>query len=147
MQPGVHLPEIMPVYCYMKLCINSVFSTHAESTSAKDELRLTNARITNAVKCVPPQNKPTPTEIRTCNQYLQKELASVTADNVVLALGRIAHEAVLRALGIKLKEYPFAHAAVHIIPDKFILIDSYHCSRYNTQTRRLTTAQFEAVFR
>lgn len=122
------------------------FSTQAESTSAKDNLKLINARITNAVKCVPPQNKPTPAEIRTCNQYLQQELMSITSEHVVLALGRIAHEAILRALNIRLKEFPFAHAANYVIPGKFTLIDSYHCSRYNTQTRRLTAAQFEAVF-
>ena len=122
------------------------FSTRPESTHANDDLKLVNTRITNAVKCVPPQNKPTPAEIRTCNRYLQQELASIADGNIVLALGRIAHEAVLRALGIKLKEFPFAHAAEHLIPEKFTLIDSYHCSRYNTQTRRLTTAQFESVF-
>lgn len=122
------------------------FSSLPESTSAKDKLKLLNARITNAVKCVPPQNKPTPAEIRTCNQYLQTELKTVAQDNIVLALGRIAHESILRALDIRLKEFPFGHCAVHAIPDQFTLIDSYHCSRYNTQTRRLTVDQFEAVF-
>lgn len=122
------------------------FSTHPESTSANDRLQLKNARITNAVKCVPPQNKPTPAEIRTCNQYLQAELQQVQAGQVVLALGRIAHEAVLRALDIRLKEFPFGHGAIHAIPGCFTMVDSYHCSRYNTQTRRLTVEQFEAVF-
>ena len=122
------------------------FSTQAESISSDDDLRLKNARITNAVKCVPPQNKPTPAEIRTCNQYLQAELQQVKPHQVVLALGRIAHEAVLRALNIRLKDYPFSHGAVHKIPDQFTVVDSYHCSRYNTQTRRLTVEQFEAVF-
>ncbi len=122
------------------------FSTQPESTSADDNLQLNNARITNAVKCVPPQNKPTPAEIRTCNQYLQTELQQVKPDQVVLALGRIAHEAVLRGLNLRLKDYSFGHGAVHAIPEQFTLVDSYHCSRYNTQTRRLTVEQFEAVF-
>lgn len=122
------------------------FSNQPESKSAKDKLKLVNARITNAVKCVPPQNKPTPAEIRTCNQYLQGELQQVKQNNVVLALGRIAHEAVLRALEMRLKDFPFGHGAVHAIPDQFTMVDSYHCSRYNTQTRRLTVEQFEAVF-
>ena len=122
------------------------FSTHSKSTSVDDDLQLKNARITNAVKCVPPQNKPTPAEIRTCNQYLQNELKPLSAEHVVLALGRIAHEAVLRGLGLRLKDYPFGHGAVHSIPEQFTLVDSYHCSRYNTQTRRLTVKQFEAVF-
>jgi uracil-DNA glycosylase family 4 len=122
------------------------FSTLPESTHLKDGLKLINARITNAVKCVPPQNKPTTMEVKTCNQYLQQELFALTNDTVVLALGRIAHESILRALSIRLKEYSFAHAAIHEIPDHFTLVDSYHCSRYNTQTRRLTVEQFEHVF-
>ena len=122
------------------------FSTLPKSTSAKDDLKLINTRITNAVKCVPPQNKPTPAEIRTCNHYLRNEIDSLTSETVVLALGRIAHEAVLRALDLRLKDFPFTHAASHAIPERFTLIDSYHCSRYNTQTRRLTVPQFEAVF-
>ena len=122
------------------------FSTLPESISAQDDLKLINARITNAVKCVPPQNKPTPAEIRTCNQYLKNEIETLSSETVVLALGRIAHESVLRALELRLKDYPFAHAAVHAIPGQFTLVDSYHCSRYNTQTRRLTVPQFEAVF-
>ena len=122
------------------------FSTAAESKHVDDGLELVNARITNAVKCVPPQNKPTPAEIRTCNQYLQQELKSIPSNTVVLALGRIAHEATLRALGLRLKDYPFGHEAMHEIPDHFTLVDSYHCSRYNTQTRRLTVEQFENVF-
>ncbi len=122
------------------------FSTKPESTSASDDLKLINARITNAVKCVPPQNKPTPAEIKNCNRYLLQELKTIKPGNIVLALGRIAHEAVLRAVEIRLKEFRFAHAAVHSIPDRFTLVDSYHCSRYNTQTRRLTVSQFEAVF-
>ena len=122
------------------------FSSASESVSVDDGLQLTNARITNAVKCVPPQNKPTPAEIKTCNQYIQQELLALSQNHIVLALGRIAHETTLRSLGLRLKDYPFGHGAVHELPDQFTLVDSYHCSRYNTSTKRLTVEQFEAVF-
>lgn len=110
-----------------------------------DGLHLTGCRITNAVKCLPPANKPNPDEIKRCNQYLAAELAA-WPPRAVLALGRIAHDAVLMALGHKLSAYRFAHHAVHDLPNGMRLYDSYHCSRYNTQTRRLTTEMFEAVF-
>lgn len=122
------------------------FSSASESVSVDDGLQLTDARITNAVKCVPPQNKPTPAEIKTCNQYIQQELLALSQNHIVLALGRIAHETTLRSLGLRLKDYPFGHGAVHELPDQFTLVDSYHCSRYNTSTKRLTVEQFEAVF-
>ncbi|HEC20392.1 MAG TPA: uracil-DNA glycosylase [Gammaproteobacteria bacterium] len=122
------------------------FSTAPVSESADDGLRLKNCRITNAVKCLPPQNKPTGEEIRTCNAYLKAELASLRPGACVLALGTIAHGAVLRALGLKLKDYPFGHNQLHALPDGLSLLDSYHCSRYNTQTRRLTPEMFQAVF-
>lgn len=122
------------------------FSSAPESKHVKDGLQLINARITNAVKCVPPQNKPTPAEIKTCNQYIQQELLSLSSDHIVLALGRIAHETTLRSLGLRLKDFPFVHGVVHQLPDQFTLVDSYHCSRYNTSTKRLTVDQFEAVF-
>ena len=122
------------------------WSNQAKSEHSKDSLKLKKARITNAVKCVPPQNKPTPAEIRTCNQYLRSELNALKPGTAILALGRIAHEAVLRAFEIKLKEFPFAHAAQHQLDNRLTLVDSYHCSRYNTQTRRLTVDQFEDVF-
>ena len=122
------------------------FSSASESVSVDDGLQLTNARITNAVKCVPPLNKPTPAEIKTCNQYIQQELLALSQNHIVLALGRIAHETTLRSLGLRLKDYPFGHGAVHELPDQFTLVDSYHCSRYNTSTKRLTVEQFEAVF-
>jgi uracil-DNA glycosylase len=115
------------------------------SRSADDELRLLDARITNAVKCLPPENKPLPAEIKTCNQYLSAELAQSKAARVVLALGTIAHLSVLRAHGLAPGKYKFAHAAEHDLGEGRVLIDSYHCSRYNTQTRRLTTPMFEAV--
>jgi uracil-DNA glycosylase family 4 len=116
-----------------------------ESKSADDGLELRNARIVNAVKCVPPANKPLPEEIRCCNAYLKEELAALSAVRVYLALGRIAHEAVLMTRGLKRGNYPFAHGREHALDEASWLIDSYHCSRYNTQTRRLTTQMFRDV--
>jgi uracil-DNA glycosylase family 4 len=123
------------------------YASAPESVAANDGLTLTGCRITNAVKCLPPANKPEPAEIRACNGFLAAELAALPDEATILALGRIAHEAVLRALGHKLKDYPFAHGSDHRLPDCRRLVSSYHCSRYNTQTRRLTPAMFEAVFR
>ncbi len=122
------------------------FSTQAISTGVDDGLRLVGARITNAVKCLPPRNKPLPAEIRTCNTYLFAELASLPDGAAILALGRIAHEATLRALGLRLSDHPFTHGGHHALNRGARLFDSYHCSRYNTNTRRLTTAMFESVF-
>ena len=122
------------------------FSTRPVSENAGDRLELRNCRITNAVKCLPPANKPTVEEIKNCNTYLHNELAVLRVDSVVLALGRIAHDAVLRALGVKLSHYAFAHGTLYRIKGRWNLLDSYHCSRYNTQTGRLTRKQFEAVF-
>lgn len=116
------------------------------STAADDPLRLLNCRITNAVKCVPPENKPTPEEIKTCNRFLAAELQSFRDDVTILALGQIAHQAVLSALMRKRSAFAFAHGAVHDLGEGKTLIDSYHCSRYNTQTGRLTQAMFEQVF-
>lgn len=116
------------------------------SVSADDGLQLTGCRITNAVKCLPPANKPETAEIKTCNGYLAAELAALPVSTAVLALGKIAHDAVLRALGLKQKDYPFAHAADYTLPGGRRLVASYHCSRYNTQTRRLTPEMFHAVF-
>ncbi|HMB72644.1 MAG TPA: uracil-DNA glycosylase [Gammaproteobacteria bacterium] len=121
-------------------------ATAHESTSADDGLRLIDCRITNAVKCLPPQNKPTTAEADTCNDFLRAELAG-SAAAVVLALGSIAHRAVLRALGLRLSQWPFGHGARHEIHTRRVLIDSYHCSRYNTQTRRLTEAMFLDVLK
>jgi uracil-DNA glycosylase family 4 len=121
------------------------FSNQPESTAADDELVLNNCRITNAVKCLPPQNKPTTQEIKQCNDFLHEELTGMHAGSVVLALGKIAHDAVLRSLCLPLSKYRFAHAAEHSL-EPFTLLDSYHCSRYNTQTRRLTNDMFRAVF-
>jgi len=115
------------------------------SVSRDDGLALRRCRITNAVKCVPPANKPTPAEIATCNDFLRAELDALDPGTVVLALGAIAHAALLRARGLRAAAYRFGHAAEHRLPDGRRLIDSYHCSRYNTQTRRLTPEMFRAV--
>jgi uracil-DNA glycosylase family 4 len=122
------------------------FSTKPESLSASDGLRLIDCRITNAVKCLPPQNKPLGSEINTCNQFLTEELKTLPEGGVIIALGLVAHNAVLKAMGLKLSAYKFAHLAQHKMPGKIELLDSYHCSRYNTQTRRLTPEMFQAVF-
>jgi uracil-DNA glycosylase family 4 len=122
------------------------FGTQPESVSAEDDLRLVNCRITNSVKCLPPDNKPVGSEIVTCNRYLAAELELVRPKSVVLALGGIAHRAVVRALGKRQADYRFAHAAEHAIDDRFPLLDSYHCSRYNTNTGRLTPEMFRRVF-
>ncbi len=123
------------------------FADRPASVSRHDGLTLTDCRITNAVKCLPPENRPSPAEIRTCNRFLAAELASSPDVRVVLALGQVAHQAVLMALGLKRNAFPFGHGACHVLPDGRLLFDSYHCSRYNTQTRRLTTAEFHDVFR
>lgn len=111
-----------------------------------DDLSLINCRITNAVKCLPPQNKPVGSEINTCNQWLTQELKQLPENFIIIALGAIAHKAVIKALALKQSDYKFAHAAEHKV-NHGRLIDSYHCSRYNTQTRRLTLEMFEVVFK
>lgn len=121
-------------------------ASQARSDSARDALTLRGVRITNAVKCVPPENKPETREIKRCNAYLKAELAALPSGTAILALGLIAHKAVLMALGLKATAYPFAHDARHDLPGGLKLYDSYHCSRYNTQTRRLTPEMFRAVF-
>jgi uracil-DNA glycosylase family 4 len=120
-------------------------ASQAVSESAKDRLELNGVRITNAVKCLPPQNKPTTAEANTCRPFLQDELSALTSVRVILALGTIAHRAVVLAAGARVGDLPFAHAAEHELPDGRWLIDSYHCSRYNTQTRRLSAAMFVEV--
>lgn len=120
------------------------FSTAPVSRSVDDGLKLINCRITNAVKCLPPQNKPESSEINTCNTYLKTELQALQPGSVLLALGNIAHVAVIKALGLKLSQYKFGHGAEHVLPN-LTLVDSYHCSRYNTQTRRLTADMFMSV--
>ena len=120
-------------------------ATASESVSVDDGLELRNARITNAVKCVPPENKPLPDEIKRCNGYLATELAELKSVRVIFALGRIAHDGVLVALGLKRSKFAFGHGAEHALDDKRVLVDSYHCSRYNTSTRVLTPEMFRKV--
>jgi len=122
------------------------FSSQPVSVSNDDPLELYDCRITNSVKCLPPDNKPVGSEIKTCNGYLAREFELLPAPTVVLALGGIAHRAVLQALGLRQAAYRFGHAAEHEIEGRFLLLDSYHCSRYNTNTGRLTQAMFESVF-
>ncbi|SFM29646.1 uracil-DNA glycosylase, family 4 [Ectothiorhodospira mobilis] len=121
-------------------------SNRPEVSGAEDGLVLQGCRITNAVKCLPPENRPTTAEIRQCNGYLAAELAALPERPLVLALGTVAHQAVLRARGLTLSAHPFAHGRVHELPGGFTLVDCYHCSRYNTQTGRLTPEMFRAVF-
>ena len=127
------------------------FASHDGSDDPRDGLLLTGCRVTNAVKCLPPQNKPEPAEVRRCNGFLAAELAEARP-RAVLALGTVAHRAVLMALGLRAREYPFRHQAGYDLPPGAKvragarLFSSYHCSRYNTNTRRLSTEMFEAVF-
>lgn len=122
------------------------FAEGAYGKRAGDGLVLTEARICNAVRCVPPENRPTPAEVATCNRFLAAELAAMPRLRVVLALGAVAHLAVLRALGLRQASFRFAHGAIHALADGRLLADSYHCSRYNTNTGRLTEAMFFRVF-
>jgi uracil-DNA glycosylase family 4 len=115
------------------------------ATSARDGLKLKDCRITNAVKCLPPANRPLPAEVRRCNGYLSAEIEALPEKAAILALGLIAHGAVLMALGLKRSRYLFRHGARHALPGGLVLYDSYHCSRYNTQTRRLTPEMFRSV--
>jgi uracil-DNA glycosylase family 4 len=118
------------------------FATRAESVSRRDGLRLLDCRITNAVKCLPPGNRPTPDEVRRCNRYVAAELAALPPRGVILALGAIAHGAVIRALALRPGKFRFSHGAEHALADGRVLLDSYHCSRLNTNTGRLTPAMF-----
>jgi uracil-DNA glycosylase family 4 len=122
------------------------FASQPEGAERDDGLALVDCRITNAVKCLPPDNKPAPAEIRTCNDYLAADLAALPPGGAILALGRIAHDATLRALGRKPSAHAFAHGARHPLERGGALFDSYHCSRYNTNTGRLTATMFRAVF-
>ncbi len=110
-----------------------------------DGLTLLDCRVTNAVRCVPPENKPLPTEVAACRDFLVAEIAGMTNLAAILALGMVAHQAVLATLGLRRAAHGFAHSGWHDLPNGLILADSYHCSRYNTNTGRLTTAMFESV--
>jgi uracil-DNA glycosylase family 4 len=121
------------------------YASQPQGAAAGDGLVLRGCRITNAVKCLPPDNKPVGAEINTCNTFLANELATLPAGSIVLALGGIAHRAIVKAVGARQADYKFAHATLHDLPD-FQVLDSYHCSRYNTNTGRLTEAMFDAIF-
>lgn len=124
-------------------------STKDKSISSEDGLTLINCRITNAVKCLPPQNKPVANEINACNKYLAVELASLSENAVIVALGSIAHKAVIKAFSLKQTDYKFSHSSEYIINNNssnYTLLSSYHCSRYNTQTKRLTEKMFNLIF-
>ncbi|MCP4000395.1 MAG: uracil-DNA glycosylase [Gammaproteobacteria bacterium] len=122
------------------------FSNQPDGVAIDDGLILTNCRITNAVRCLPPQNKVIAAEVNNCNTYLLDELTSLTPGSVVLAVGGTAHNAILKALGLKKSAYKFSHGSQFDIPNKLTLLSSYHCSRYNTNTKRLTTEMFNHVF-
>jgi uracil-DNA glycosylase family 4 len=136
------------------------FATGTYGSRPDDGLKLVNCMITNAVRCVPPQNKPTPAEIRTCRPYFISRMRALPRLRILLALGRIAHDQVLAAMDLKKAAYPFAHGRCHMLatpeldaagqpsPDapQLLMFDSFHCSRYNTNTGRLTPAMFSQVF-
>jgi len=122
------------------------FSNKSESVSKTDGLTLIDVRITNAVRCLPPQNKPNGEEVENCNHFLLEEINRVKKSGVILALGGLAHRACLRALELKQALFPFGHESLHQLPNGLSLLSSYHCSRYNTQTKRLTESMFHAVF-
>ncbi len=119
----------------------------AYGAEATDDLLLTGCRISNAVRCVPPANRPLPAEALSCNPFLQAEIAAMAGLRAILALGVLSHAAVLRAVGLPGARLPFRHGALHTLPHDRVLADSYHVSRYNTNTGRLTAAMFEAVIR
>lgn len=121
------------------------FATGEYGAHPKDGLSLVDARITNAVRCVPPQNKPETHEINQCLPFLNDEIKAMENLKIIFSLGGVSHKAVLKSLGYKQSEKPFIHGAFHDLDNGLILVDSYHCSRYNTNTGRLTTDMFETV--
>ena len=130
---------------YQTLC-KFGFAEGVYDARPDDGLALRRVRITNAVRCVPPQNKPDPAEIATCRRFLTGEIANLPRLRAILALGAIAHQTVLAALGLRRGLFPFAHGRVHELPSGLVLADSYHCSRLNTNTGKLSVPMFEAVF-
>ena len=122
------------------------FSNLETSQSADDNLILNNCSITNAVKCLPPDNKPNHEEINNCNKFLKSEINELKQGSILLALGLIAHNAIMTSLSLTKKEYKFSHGKRHNLPNNLVMYDSYHCSRYNTQTKRLTEKMFHEVF-
>ena len=126
---------------------NFGYSNQKDSESLDDGLILNNCRISNAVKCLPPQNKPTGAEINQCNHFLAAEIKTLPENAVIMVLGNIAHQAVLKAYGLKLSTTKFGHNKVFQLPDGKMLVSSYHCSRYNVHTKRLTKEMFADVFK
>lgn len=122
------------------------FANQPTATAVDDGLRLLDCRITNAVRCLPPQNKPVGAEVNNCNDYLRTELKQLPAGAVVLALGSLAHNAILKASAVRKADCKFSHGSDYALPGELRLLSSYHCSRYNTNTRRLTPEMFAAVF-
>jgi uracil-DNA glycosylase len=138
---GDHAGELL-----YRTLLKSGFATGQYGAHIADGLELRRARIINAVRCVPPQNKPERAEIAACGRFLLAELAALSRIRAILALGAIAHDAVLAAKGLKRARYKFTHGAMYELPDGALLADSYHCSRLNTNTGTLTPQMFEAVF-
>jgi uracil-DNA glycosylase family 4 len=122
------------------------FGRGAYGAHKDDGFALNDCRISNAARCVPPENKPLPEEVAACRRFLIAEIVAMPKLRAILALGQVAHGAVLAALGQKKSAFAFGHGALHLLPDGKLLADSYHCSRYNTNTGKLTTAMFESVF-
>ena len=122
------------------------FASQAVSSHGDDDTRLIDCKITNAVKCLPPQNKPNADEVNRCNFYLKDEIKQLPPTSMILALGSLAHRATLKALALPPSKYRFSHLAEHLLSPGLTLIDSYHCSRYNINTGRLTLPMFAAVF-
>ena len=123
------------------------FSNKEDSIVVDDGLRLKKCRVTNAVRCLPPKNKPIAEEVNNCNRYLVEELKNIDKKGVILCLGQIAHKSTLKALRLKQSIYPFKHGIFYKLDDGRIIVDSYHCSRYNTQTKRLTETMFSDIFK
>src|SRR5262249_41236539 len=121
------------------------FAEGEYAADPEDSLRLLGCMVTNAVRCVPPLNKPSPTEIAACRPFLANRIAAMPGLGAILALGRIAHDSTLAALGAKRSRHPFAHGARHAVRPGLVLFDSYHCSRYNTNTGKLTAEMFRSV--
>ena len=130
---------------YQTLC-KFGFAEGVYDARPDDGIVLHRARITNAVRCVPPQNKPEPGEIAACRRFLTAEITRISRLRAILALGAVAHQAVIMALGLRSARFPFGHGRVHHLPNGVLLADSYHCSRLNTNTGKLTVAMFETVF-
>jgi uracil-DNA glycosylase family 4 len=138
---GDHAGELL-----YRTLLQTGFARGRHDLASPQDLELVDCMISNAVRCVPPANKPTPDEIGRCRPFLIGRLRALPKLRAILALGRIAHDSTLEALQLKRGAYPFAHGARHELPGGLVLFDSYHCSRQNTNTRRLTPAMFEAVF-